>query len=147
MVSKLIAEFAKEKSLCYKMYMASQLPQNHIEDTVKVMIGGLVGFSFFLLISHPKSSINKKIPHKNIKNFTVLPSVQFHTKQKTYHFHHWLNLASLYLVMLTKRKKLLKSKIIHGFMIGSILQGLSYRDAFKMRYKRSFAEPATEFRE
>src|SRR3989344_6736401 len=103
------------------------LERKKLIETSKVLAGVGAGFSFFWLISHPDSHVKKKIPQKNIKNFHFLPNLKFTRKDKVYHFHHWVIFLSFYLPLLLTRKKILGYKILHGFIIGSILQGLSFK--------------------
>ena|SRR3990167_349819 len=103
------------------------------KDLVKLFLGGLLGYSFFWLTSHPtKSPVRKKLPSKKIKNIHILPEIHIEAKGKKYHMHHWLNMSFLYVLFLTTLKKhKITSRIMHGFMIGSIIQGLSYKDRFR----------------
>lgn len=100
-----------------------------MKNTFKIALGGTLGFMLFQLMSHPRSHMHKKIPTKKIKNIHVLPHIKIQTKEKHIHLHHWMNLGSLYLVSFAL-KKLRKSHLYHGFMLGGILQGLRYKDRF-----------------
>lgn len=109
------------------------LQKHHMENALKVTLGLLGGFALFRTIAHPKSPVNKKIPHKRVKNFTFMPHMKYHHKDTVYHFHHWLNLGALYLVLLKYRR--FRSKLLHGFLLGSILEGLTYTDSLRLKYK------------
>ena len=102
----------------------------------KVLIGGLLGFGLWTLTSHPKSKVNKKMPTKRYKNIYISPQegayFKVHKGNRIFHLHHWLIFSLLYLPLLTIRKSVLKSKILHGFFLGSILQGLAYEDRFRI---------------
>lgn len=102
-----------------------------VSYTTKVIIGGLAGFMVFTALSHPKSWVHKKLPQKRVRNVHVLPHIRIHRKDKTYHFHHWLVASALYLPLLALRKRIARSHIFHGFILGSILQGLIYKDRFR----------------
>lgn len=104
--------------------------KNNTKNVGKMLFGGLFGFALWSLFSYPKSAVNKKWPEKKIKNLQVLPHIQYHSKDKTYHIHHWMYFTGLYLTILTLRRKMLKSKLLHGFFLGSIIQGLIYKDRF-----------------
>ena len=103
--------------------------------TKKVIIGAASGFLFFTAFSHPKSWVHKRLPHKKVKNIHVLPHVKLHKKDKTYHLHHWLLASALYLPFLALKKSIRKSSLFHGFIAGSILQGLIYKDRFRFTYE------------
>lgn len=102
-----------------------------MKNTFKIALGGTLGFMLFQLMSHPHSHVHKKIPPKKIKNIHLLPHIKIQTKEKHIHLHHWMNLGSLYITSLVL-KKLRKSHLYHGFMLGSILQGLHYKDRFQI---------------
>lgn len=102
----------------------------HGKSTAKILAGGLLGFAFWTLTSHPKSKISQKWPHLKIKNLQLQPNVKYYSKNKEYHIHHWINFAALYVPVLAIRKGILRSKFLHGFFLGSIIQGLIYKDRF-----------------
>lgn len=119
---------------CGIVYSMAIVKKSHIKNTAKIALGGGIGFSLFWLTSHPtKSPFRRKLPDKRIKNIGVLPEIKIYRKDKSYHLHHWMSLSTLYLfLMLTKKRKILRSKMVNGFLLGSILQGLSYKDRFKV---------------
>lgn len=102
----------------------------HSKSTAKILAGGLLGFALWTLFSHPKSAVNKRLPEKRIKRLQVLPNIQYHSKNKIYHIHHWNYFTALYIPVLAIRKGILRSKFLHGFFLGSIIQGLIYNDRF-----------------
>lgn len=99
-----------------------------------MLVGIGAGFSFFWLISHPKSGVKKKFPQKNIKNFHFSPNIKIIKDNKVYHFHHWLIFSFVYLPLLVTKRDFLKYKAIHGFILGSIIQGLTFKDRFSLVY-------------
>jgi hypothetical protein len=101
-------------------------------EKIKTGIGTLLGFSFFWLTSHPKSPVNKKLPNKSIKNIAYSPNIHIKKDDKAYRIHHWTIFSLLYLPLVFSRKGFLKSKIMRGFMLGSIIQGLTYKDRFNL---------------
>ncbi len=106
----------------------------------ETLIGLVLGFSFFWLTSHPeKSPVRRKIPAKRYKNLHYLPEIKIEHKDRHYHLHHWAIFGISYLPLLLLRKRA-KLNILHGFFIGSILQGLTYHDRFK------FIKPLEEIR-
>lgn len=103
-----------------------------LKNTLKVLLGGFIGFSLFEVASNPKFPVNRKIPKERIKNLAILPNLEIISKKKMYHFHHWIDLSILYLLYIGLRRRLLKSKILNGIMLGGILQGITYKDRFKI---------------
>ncbi len=60
--------------------------------------------------------------------------LKFNTKKYTIHLHHWL-LATLTLIILFPFN--FYNNIIYGFLIGLIIQGLTYKDFYKIIYKQT----------
>lgn len=106
-----------------------------LSNTSKILAGASLGFSLFWLTSHPKSKIKSKLPAKQYKNVSLLPNIKYNHKDHTYHFHHWLILTFFYIPLL-KSRKLRRSKLFHGLLLGSIFQGLLYKDRFKFKYPK-----------
>lgn len=103
------------------------------KDNAKIAAGGALGYFLFWLASHPtRSPIRKRIPQKQFKSVEILPEIKIVRKNKEYHFHHWLNISTLYLLIFLKKKRLPHSKFFNGLMVGGIIQGLSYKDRFKI---------------
>ncbi len=104
------------------------------KKVAKLAAGTLIGLSFFTIISHPKSPIYKNLPQKAIKKLSFLPNIRIIADQKIYHFHHWMIFSVFYIAILTIKPSLFNSKIAHGFILGSITQGLFYKDRFQVVY-------------
>lgn len=103
------------------------------KDHAKIAAGGALGYFLFWLASHPtRSPLRKRIPQKQFKSVSILPEIKIARRNKEYHFHHWLNISTLYLLILLKKKRLPHSKFINGLMLGGVIQGLSYKDRFKI---------------
>lgn len=78
------------------------------------------------------SPLHKKIPSKALRNVSLIPHLKIQRKDKEIHMHHWVNFALAYGFIAIKKRHLLKRHAFHGFIIGSILQGLTYKDRFKV---------------
>lgn len=101
-------------------------------DVAEVFLGALAGFSVFWLASHQKSPVHRRLPTKRYKNIHYSPHLKIERKDKHYHLHHWTIFGLSYLpLFLARRKRILRSKLLHGFFLGTILQGLTYKDRFK----------------
>lgn len=93
-------------------------------------LGSIVGFALFWLTSHQKSPVNRRLPAKRYKSVHYSPHIKIERQNKHYHLHHWAIFGLLYLPLLLVRKKV-RSNILHGFFIGTIIQGLTYKDRFE----------------
>lgn len=110
------------------------MAKNTVKNSLLIGAGAALAFVVFRMTSHPTSKVHKALPSKNFKNLHVLPHVKIVTKDKTYHLHHWMTFSLLYWRLFLK-KKMFRSKLLHGMMLGSIFQGLTYKDRFQIRYK------------
>lgn len=110
----------------------AKIAQNElVNDLANVALGAAAGFALFWLTSHPTSSpLRKKLPEKKIKNLYLLPEIKIARKDKHIHLHHWFNVGALYMLLYWKKRPVLNNKLFSGFLVGSILQGLSYEDRF-----------------
>ncbi len=105
--------------------------ETNIEDFAKLFAGLIAGFSFFIVSSYQKSPV-KKLPERKIKNVSYFPNIKIQKKDGHYHIHHWIILSALYAPFILAER--LRSKFLHGFLIGSIVQGLTYKDRFQIKY-------------
>ena len=106
-----------------------------IGGLAKILAGLIAGFSFFTVSSHQKSPVYEKLPEKKLKNISYFPNVKIQKKDGHYHIHHWMIFSALYAPFILVRR--LRSKFLHGLIIGSIVQGLTYRDRFRIKYRSS----------
>jgi len=60
-------------------------------------------------------------------------ALKFKTKKYTIHLHHWF-MASLIIILLISLK--FYNEFIYGILIGLITQGLTYKDFYKIFYKK-----------
>ena len=103
------------------------------KENAKIAAGSALGYFLFWLASHPtRSPLRKRIPQTQYKSISILPEIKIARKNKEYHLHHWFNISTLYLLIYLKKKRLPHSKFINGLMLGGIIQGLSYKDRFKI---------------
>lgn len=101
----------------------------NISEVSRIAFGGAVGFVFFWVTSHSKSPVNKRLPAKRYRSLHYLPNIKVERNEKHYHIHHWVIFIISYMPVFILRKKI-KSKVLHGFFIGTIVQGLTYDDRF-----------------
>ncbi len=107
--------------------------ETKIEDLAKILAGLIAGFSFFTVSSHQKSPIYKKLPAKKLKNISYFPNIKIQKGKGHYHIHHWIVFSALYAPFILIER--LRSKFLHGLIIGSIIQGLTYKDRFQIKYQ------------
>lgn len=111
-------------------------PQGDRDSTLKLFLGAVLGFSFFSAASNNNSPINKRLPNKKIKNISLFPRIKIHYKKDYYHIHHWIILSAIYLPLFLKKTER-KSNFLRGLFLGSIIQGLTFPDRFKIKYNSS----------
>lgn len=93
-----------------------------------------IGYWISVIFSHPaKKKI--KLPHFRIKNIEILPNIRIHSRTKTYHFHHWLYMSALALLIIQWSDGI-QQYMMQGVTIGCAIQGLRYPDRFKLRYPK-----------
>lgn len=102
---------------------------------MEALLSGLGAFAFFHFASHPKSKIHKKLPSKSIKRVQLIPSLNFEVKNKIFHFHHWMLFTPTFVFVNYIDKGLIHSDLLNGALIGGIVQGLLYKDRFKLVHK------------
>ena len=103
-----------------------------IEDLAKILAGLIAGFSFFTASSHQESPVYKKLPERKLRNVSYFPNIRIQKDSGHYHIHHWMIFSALYAPFILVRR--LRSKFLHGLIIGSIAQGLTYKDRFRVKY-------------
>ena len=89
-----------------------------------IFFGLLIGFVFYFIM-------DKGVGHKPL----IFDIIQIKIRDKKYHIHHWIIFSLLffcalpYVVFYETSTGLL---CFTGICLGSTLQGLTYRDAFKL---------------
>lgn len=97
----------------------------------------LVGYYLFLMFSHPEKK-QHKLPKLRVKNIQILPNLKIYGKHKDYHIHHWVLLSVILALGAFVYEGIIRSPLLNGVTIGGILQGLRYKDRFKIRYPKKF---------
>lgn len=105
------------------------------KDMTKIAVGSAIGYLLFhIFSSDEKTSLKRKLPRKRVKNIEISPNIRIYGNDAVYQMHHWANCTSLYALLLLTRSRFLKNKVIHGFLLGAILQGLTYEDRFQFKH-------------
>ena len=84
-------------------------------------LGSVLGFGLAKFIAGKKAGYAGRIK-----------SIRFDIKSYTLHLHHWF-LSSLFLVILVSLN--FYHHLVYSFLIGAMIQGLTYRDFFKIVYR------------
>lgn len=103
-------------------------------SSLEFILGTLVSYGVFTLLSHPRSKVHQKLPERRYKKVQYLPHIKLFNKERIFHFHHWFLFSLLSGPVLALERKYLKSRLFHGLLAGGILQGLSYPDRFRLVY-------------
>lgn len=98
---------------------------------VEIFVGGSAGFIIFMLATHPGSKVNKRLPDTKFKNLQVFPRLSLSARNRVFHVHHWMFLTPILILI----QNLSQSNILHGFVIGGIVQGLLYKDRFNFVFR------------
>lgn len=103
--------------------------------SITLLIGAVLGFTLYYLLSEGRNKSGSKSKTLQTKNFLgkLIPSAKFRIKGYEIHVHHWLYLlVILMIIILFFRELFYNYPIIEGFLIGGIIEGLIYKNRFKM---------------
>ena len=106
-----------------------------MQGILTFIISVIVGYFFFLYLSHPKRK-KHKLPKISFWRFDILPNLRLHIGKKTYWVHHWLYLSIIVAIPIILREDFQFPMIVNGLLVGGIIQGLFYSDRFKFRHQR-----------
>lgn len=88
----------------------------------------ILGYLFNRSLSKDGHKINKWLPHVKIKFIQLSPNIRINVKNRTIHIHHWITYTIILIITLTFNAGVLDTLISKGFLIGGIIQGLSFPD-------------------
>lgn len=97
-------------------------------DILFLLPATILGFLTLKFTTHPHSRIKRKMPRVKVKNVQLFPEITVHIKGKIIRFHHWFNFSVILIISLFITSSLLDAVFTRGFLIGGILQGLSFPD-------------------
>ena len=100
-----------------------------------LLLGAFSGFTVFYFGSHP-NKYKHKIRALRIKNIEILPCFIIRIRQYKIHIHHWINLPAITLAFYYL-SGIQAIDLFNGFVIGGTIQGLTYKDRFKIFTKES----------
>ncbi len=105
-------------------------------ELMSIVPATVLGYTAFHLTKYPHGKVGKKLPKVKVKGIELSPSIRLNLKNHTIHFHHWMNLAILLAISVPMTGTLWDSAIAKSFMVGGIIQGLTFSDANKIIYKK-----------
>lgn len=105
-------------------------------ELFSIVPSAIAGYTAFHLTKYPNGKVGKKLPKVRIKNIELSPSIRLNIKDHTIHFHHWMNLAILLLISIPMTGSLWDSAFTKAFLVGGIVQGLTFPDRKKIIYKK-----------
>ncbi|MFA5953564.1 MAG: hypothetical protein WC812_03150 [Candidatus Pacearchaeota archaeon] len=85
------------------------------------IIGFVLGFIFAYLLSGKKSGEKG-----------ILGSLKFNFKNYKIHIHHWIISLAILIILIAFKYY---NYFIYGILIGIFVQGLTYKDFYKIIYK------------
>lgn len=100
------------------------------------LVSFAVGYYLFLLFSHPEKKQHKLPKIKFGSRLELLPNFKIHGRHRTYHIHHWVLLSVVVAVGVLAYESILRYPLLNGMTAGGILQGLRYKDRFRIRYPK-----------
>ena len=106
-------------------------------EILSYLPAAVLGYLAFSLTKHPHGKIGKKLPEVKTGPVQISPSIKLHAFGRTIWMHHWLNLAILLAISIPVNWGLLDHSIAKGFMLGGILQGLTFSDALQIVTKKN----------
>ena len=104
--------------------------KKRILSLAKLLLGIGLGYALSHHFSHPDGRARKHVPLIRVKNIQITPNLLIATKNKNWHIHHWTYLPIFYIPLLAILRPLLKKHWLHGFVLGGIVHGLTFKDRF-----------------
>jgi len=92
------------------------------------LIFSIIGFFLSYLIAHPNSPLNKHLPKIDLKIIQLSPSVKIILRKRTIHLHHWMYSSILLVITITLGGGILDTLYSKGFLLGGIVQGITFSD-------------------
>jgi hypothetical protein len=87
-----------------------------------------LSYQFNKSLSKTGGKINKKLPLIKARFIQFSPNFKITIRNKSIWIHHWLTYTIILAITLTTNAGILSDLFSRGYLIGGILQGLSYPD-------------------
>src|SRR3989344_5924174 len=104
-------------------------------EILKAVLATFVGFVVYTLLPQPKY-FKKRLPRVKKGKFQILPSLIIKSKNYRIHVHHWIWMSLILGYLNHIANGLNHLLYLKFFAIGSILQGISFRDRFTIFIKQ-----------
>ena len=104
---------------------------------MSILPATVLGYTTFHLTKYPNGKFGKKLPNLKLKAIELSPSIRLNIREHTIHFHHWMNLAILLAISVPMTGALWDSVFAKAFLVGGIVQGLTFPDRRKIYYKKT----------
>jgi hypothetical protein len=121
-------------------------------EVIEGIFGTSFGFFFYQLFSNPshkltidkrwpklawqfrkiKRSFYQKIPPVSVEKLVIIPSIKIRFRERVIHIHHWMTLTIIFGVLTLQSSGFTQLLILKSFCFGGALQGLLYKDRFKI---------------
>ncbi len=103
-------------------------------------LSALLSYRFNSSLSRQGHKINKRMPYLKVKCFQFSPNIKIILKSRTIHLHHWFTYSIILIITLTFKAGFLDSLFSQGFLLGGIIQGLTFPDWKKFVIKNEELE-------
>ena len=100
--------------------------------SILFIIGLLFGYTFFLFMSDPGKRKNV-LPKIAFGNIEILPNLRIRVGNTYFWIHHWIYLSVIILISFIIIQSITQLVFMRGIAVGGILQGLRYKDRFRVR--------------
>ncbi len=104
-------------------------------DILKGVLALLLGFGIYILFSHPRYQ-KKRVPKIRLGKVQILPNLRIRLKSGTVRLHHWIILGAILGFLNHAAQGIGNLILIKLFTLGGIVQGLTFRDRFKIFWKK-----------
>lgn len=99
-------------------------------------IGGILfGYGFTRVLSHPNYNLKLKLPNIRFKAVEILPNLKIRLKRHILHIHHWIFLSAIFGGLIIASSSFTQLLLVKSFCLGGIIQGVCYKDRFRILIK------------
>ncbi len=106
-------------------------------EAIQGIAAATLGFWFYTVFTHPNKFLNSKIPKIKLKAVEFLPNLRIKIKKNTIWVHHWISLSIILAILTFKAVDFTHLLIVKSFILGGAIQGITFKDRFKILQKTS----------
>lgn len=100
-------------------------------DILEASLATILGIGAYTIFTHPKYQ-KKRVPKIKAGRLQVLPNLKIKLKNQTIHLHHWILLSAILGFLNHMAHGLDNFIFVKFFTLGGIIQGLTYKDRFRI---------------